>query len=83
MCIDRRLHFIINHLDITKHTVLITVDHLSITTFCFYVFQIVIVVVITFIGQRTLGKHLDEDESTPDKSLEEESLCTAHFRFPI
>lgn len=60
---------------------LLTVDHLNITTFCFYVSQIVIVVVITFIGQRTLGKHLDE--STPDKSLEEESLCTAHFRFPI
>ena len=54
-----------NHLDITKRTVLLTVDHLNITTFCFYVFQIVIVVVITFIGQRTLGKHLDE--STPDK----------------
>ena len=70
-----------NHLDITKHTVLLTVDHLNITTFCFYVSQIVIVVVITFIGQRTLGKHLDE--STLDKSLEEESLCTAHFRFAI
>ena len=65
---------------------LLTVDHLNITTFCFYVSQIVIVVVvvvvvITFMGQRTPGKHLDE--STPDKSLEEESLCTAHFRFPI
>ena len=60
---------------------LLTVDHLNITTFCFYVSQIVIVVVITFIGQRTLGKHLDE--STPDKSLEEKSLCTAHVRFPI
>jgi len=45
------------------------------------VFQIVIVVVITFIGQGTLGKHLGE--STPDKSIEEESLCTAHFCFPI
>ncbi len=61
--------------------VLLTVDHLNITTFCFCVFQIVMVVVITFIVQRTLGKHLDE--STPDKSLEEESLCAAYFRFPI
>ena len=60
---------------------LLTVDHLNIATCCFYVFKIVIVVVITIIGQRTLRKHLDE--STPDKSLEEESLCTAHFRFPI
>ena len=60
---------------------LLTVDHLNISTFCFDVSQIVIVVVITFIGQRTLGNYLDE--STPDKSLEEESLCTAHFRFPI
>ena len=87
---------------------LLTVDDLNITPFCFYVSQIVIVVVITFIGQRsarlsssfhyhnhlditrhtvlrsaqrTLGKHLDE--STLDKCLEEESLCTAHFRFPI
>ena len=70
-----------NHLYVTKHTVLLTVDHLNITTFCFDVFQIFNVVVITFVGQRTLGKHLDE--STPDKSLEEESLCTAHFRFSI
>ena len=60
---------------------LLTVDHLNTTVFKFYVSQIVIVVVITFIGQRTPGEHLDE--STPDKSLEEESLCTTHFRFPF
>ena len=46
---------------------LLTVDHLNKTIF--YVSQIVIVVVITFIGQRTLGKHLDE--STPDERLAE------------
>ena len=61
---------------------LLTVDHLNIITCCFYVFQIVIVVVITSIGQRTLGKHLDESTLVRFVSAPhvfEDSSVRSHF----